>query len=292
MNTKSDIVIYNYLDTFFCCYVENDKLCEEMVTDHMLVYICSGEMILVTKEKRIVFKKGDSFFLKRNHLIKKIKQPAKNGESFKGLFLQLKTPFLKKMFSEQHIALPVNAGKFIGGSNHVMLDKHPFLDGLFLSLEQYFNAKQYPSKELMDAKLKEAVFTLLQLKPELGGILFDFAEPWKTDLAEFMANNYKCDLSIEQFAHYTGRSLSTFKKDFARIYNETPNRWLIRKRLEEAMSLINNRGQKPSEVYLDVGFKNLSHFSTAFKKQFGYSPSLITKKEIYQEGLNTSAGNV
>jgi len=235
-------------------------------------------MILVTKEKRITLKKGDSFFLKRNHLLKKIKQPAKNGESFKGLFLQLKSPFLKKMFAEHQIALPVNVNKSITNSNHIMLEKHPFLDGLFMSLEQYFNTRQYPSKELMDAKLKEAVFVLLQLKPEIGSILFDFAEPWKTNLADFMANNYKCDLSVEEFAHYTGRSLSSFKKDFARIYHETPSRWLVKKRLEEAMDLINNKGQKPSEVYLNVGFKNLSHFSTAFKRQFGYSPSFITDK--------------
>lgn len=280
MNPRSDIIIYNYLDTFFCCYVESDKLCEEMVTDHTMVYICSGEMILITKEKRITLKKGDSFFLKRNHLLKKIKQPAKNGESFKGLFLQLKTPFLKRIFAEQHIALPVNSNKSINNSNHVMLEKHPFLDGLFMSLEQYFNTKQYPSKELMDAKLKEAVFALLQLKPELGSVLFDFAEPWKTDLADFMINNYKCDLSIEEFAHYTGRSLSTFKKDFARIYHETPSRWLIKKRLEEAMDLINNKGLKPSDVYLNVGFKNLSHFSTAFKRQFGHSPSFISEKGV------------
>ena len=34
-----------------------------------------------------------------------------------------------------------------------MLEKHPFLNGLFSSLEQYFDAQQYPSKELMETKL-------------------------------------------------------------------------------------------------------------------------------------------
>lgn len=280
MDTKSGIVVYNYMDTFYCCFVEKDKWCEEMVTEHMLVYICSGELELISPEKRYHLKKGDAFFLKRNHMLRKIKKPSRNGEPFKGLFLQLKTPFLKTLLNESQITVPLVNNSLIAKSVYVLLDKHPFLKGLFMSLEQYFDAQQYPSKELMEAKLKEAVFALLQLKPELGSVLFDFAEPWKIDLADFMTKNYKCDLSIEEFAHYTGRSLSSFKKDFFCIFNNTPSRWLIKKRLEEAKCLIIEKGEKPAEVYLKVGFKNLSHFSTAYKKEFGFPPSVINSTAI------------
>lgn len=262
------------MDTFFCCYVENDKFCEDMVDEYMLVYICSGEMTLISKEKRHLFKKGDSFFLRRNHTIRKIKQPSKSGEPFKGLFLKLKMPFLKKLLIENNITVPLFKNPAITRTNHILLEKHPFLNGLFTSLEQYFDTKEYPSKTLMEIKMKEAVFSLLQLKPELGSVLFDFAEPWKIDIADFMKQNYKCDLSVEDFAHYTGRSLSTFKKDFFSVFHNTPSRWLIKKRLEEAKELIENKGKKPTDVYLEVGFKNLSHFSTAFKKEFGFAPSL------------------
>ncbi|WP_455668997.1 AraC family transcriptional regulator [Phocaeicola sp.] len=274
MDAKSGIVVYDYMDTFYCCMVEKDKWCEEMVTEHMLVYLCSGEMELISPEKRYHLKKGDAFFIKRNHLLRKIKQPSKNGEPFKGLFLQLKMPFLKKMLSEHQIIIPLVSNPGVSKATYMMLEKHPFLKGLFVSLEQYFDAQQYPSKELMEAKLKEAVFTLLQLKPDLGSVLFDFAEPWKIDLADFMNKNYKCDLSVEEFAHYTGRSLSSFKKDFSRIFNTTPGRWIVRKRLEEAKFLMDKYGEKPADVYLKVGFKNLSHFSTAFKKEFGFPPSV------------------
>jgi len=37
-------------------------------------------------------------------------------------------------------------------------------------------------------------------------------------------------------------------------------------------------GVKPIDVYMQVGFKNLSHFSTAFKKEYGFPPSLLMAK--------------
>ncbi len=276
MPNNSNIVVYNYMDTFYCGYVEKDFYCEEMVTEHMLVYICSGELELVSPDKNYVLKKGDSFFLKRNHMLRKFKRPSKNGEPFKGLFLQLKAPFLKRLMKERDIMIPVtNSSSDLKNSPYIMLKKHPFLNGLFVSLEQYFDVEQYPSEELMEAKLKEAVFTLLQVKPEIGTVLFDFTDPWRIDLAEFMNTHFKSNLSVEEFAHYTGRSLSSFKKDFFQIFKNTPSRWIVKKRLEEAKYLIDDKGVKPTDVYLEVGFKNLSHFSTAFKKEFGIAPSAL-----------------
>lgn len=238
------ITVYNYMDTFFCCKVEKDKWCEEMVSEHMLVYLCSGELDLIAPDKQYHLKKEDSFFVKRNHLVRKIKRPSSDGEPFKGLFLQLKMPFLKRMLNEHNITVPLVSNPVTTSSTYVLLKKHPFLNGLFSSLEQYFDAQQYPSKELMETKLQEAVFTLLQLRPDLGQVLFDFTEPWKINLEEFMNKNYKCDLTIEQFAHYAGRSLSTFKKDFAQTFDLTPSRWLVKRRLEEAKCLIEKEGKK------------------------------------------------
>lgn len=108
-------------------------------------------------------------------------------------------------------------------------------------------------------------------------MLFDFAEPFKIDLESYMNDNYKSDLDISEFAHYTGRSLSAFKKDFGETFHLTPGRWLTKRRLQEARRLMEN-GEKPLEVYLQVGFKNLSHFSTAFKREYGFPPSELKAK--------------
>ncbi len=80
---------------------------------------------------------------------------------------------------------------------------------------------------------------------------------------------------MEDLAHYTGRSLATFKRDFKKISDLTPEKWLIRKRLEVAYNLMKEGGNKVVDVYTKVGFRNQSHFSAAFKKQYGIAPTAV-----------------
>ena len=79
------------------------------------------------------------------------------------------------------------------------------------------------------------------------------------------------------FSHSrTGRSLSSFKREFEQTFQTTPMKWIVSRRLEEARRLIEEEKERPLDVYLRVDFKNLSHFSTAFKRQYGYPPSAVS----------------
>jgi len=277
-SVQKEHYIYNYDDTLFCVCITDmaDRICESMVDEHMLTYIISGEMLLLQKNKVIhALHAGDVMLIKRNHLIRKIKQPA-NGKPFKGLFFKIKAPFLKALKKREHIVIPSRPDKALISQPYIKVEPDAFLGGFFSSLENYFDAGRYPSKALMDVKMQEAVVALMDINPDLGAVLFDFEEPWRTDIASFMNSNFLCDMSLEDFAHYTGRSLSTFKRDFAQAFgNVTPARWIMTRRLQTAKKMIED-GEHPADIYLKVGFKNLSHFSTAFKKQFGMAPTMLT----------------
>lgn len=277
---SQDICVNNYRDKFYLCHVGKDRLCEEMVTEHTLFYIISGEMDVIQPSGRTMhIQREETVFLRRNHRVRKDKHPT-NGVPFNAIILHFDTDFLKQMKRDRKIAIPAVVPEKITRENVFTLGSHPFLEGLFKSLITYFNSDMYPSADLMDAKLTEAALVLMQLRPELKPVLFDFAAPYKVNVHDFMEENFRSDLTVEQFAHFTGHSLTSFKKAFSDVFHITPQRWLTKRRLEEAYHLIMNNGRTPSEVYLQVGFKNLSHFSTAFRKEYGMSPKRLIEKAI------------
>lgn len=268
---RTDSLRVNYHDVFFSYYMKDEKSCTQMIKDHMLAYVYSGEMIVTDKGKTIEVRKGECVFLRKDNRVSMNKQPF-GEEPFQGVFMFFKRNFLRELFQIiDKKTLPAKVER--AQPSAVKLPPSPDIESLFQSITPYFNANQSPSKELMHLKLLEGVYSLLNIDQSFYPSLFDFTEPWKIDILEFLENNYMFDLSLEDIAGFTGRSLATFKRDFRKISDLSPQRWLIEKRLKVAYEKIRNDRQKVSDVYLEVGFKNLSHFSSAFKKQFGYAPT-------------------
>jgi AraC-like DNA-binding protein len=97
-----------------------------------------------------------------------------------------------------------------------------------------------------------------------------------------MERNFMFNMPLEKFGYLTGRSITTFKRDFKKAFNTSPQRWLTQKRLELAHYQFVEKNKKPIDVCYEVGFENLSHFSYAFKKQFGYTPTALLEQRARQ----------
>lgn len=81
------------------------------------------------------------------------------------------------------------------------------------------------------------------------------------------------NLKLGEIAFLCNMSLSTFKRHFIKEYNLSPGKWLQDKRLQKARETLENGDLKPSDIYLDFGYNNLSNFSIAYKNKFGISPT-------------------
>lgn len=269
---RNESLSFNYSDIFFSYLHSDERKCTQKAMNHVLMYVYSGEFVIEEGKKETVVKKGESVFIRRDNRIVMTKQP-KGEEQFKGIFMIFKRQFLRDLFSRvDKKNMPETRVKKIPSITR--LDQNPNIDSLFQSMLPYFDTTITPPEELMQLKLQEGVYSLLHIDKTFYQCLFDFTEPWKIDIMEFMEQNYMNELSMEEIAAFTGRSLSSFKRDFKKISNISPQRWIIERRLRAAYDLIKYEGGRVKDVYMEVGFKNQSHFSSAFKKQYGFSPSM------------------
>jgi AraC-like DNA-binding protein len=256
----------------YSCYYTQNREGEQFAAEHVLSFQISGTLTLKNGEKEYIFKPGDFRFIRKNQLIKFLKQPGPDG-IFQAISIYLDQATLRNFAMEY--SQKTNLIKTPEEETVLQLKEVPLLKSFMDSLIPYINEDQLINQDLQALKLREAITILLQCKPELKDILFDFTEPGKIDLEAFMKKNFHFNVQLERFAYLTGRSLATFKRDFQRIFDNSPSRWLLQKRLQEAYYLIKEKGHSPSEAYLEVGFEDLSHFSFAFKKQYGMPPSKV-----------------
>lgn len=247
-----------------------EKVC--LWNDHALILQVSGSFTLETSSQTLSMEKGEMLLIGKNQVgtLRKTPQP---GGKYETIVISLQETLLRKIALEEKLEADQ---KYLGLRNH-LIPSNEFLQGYFQSIVPYARKSGASMTDQMGIlKVKEGVKLLLLAMPTLRNLLFDFTEPHKIDLEKFMLSNYQFNIPIEQFSMLTGRSLASFKRDFQKIFGAPPRRWLQDKRLVAARHLIEVKGQKPSAIYLDLGFESLAHFSNSFKKKFGMAPTALS----------------
>ncbi|MBN9385042.1 MAG: helix-turn-helix transcriptional regulator [Chitinophagaceae bacterium] len=244
---------------------------EQFISEHLFFYLEKGIMSGYYGNKTYTLKSGHYGVVRKNRLSKQSDLKF-NGAIEKVIFVFDET-FLK-VFQEKYRLQPV---RFQSDESFIRLGNRSLIPAFINSLKPYYNEHGQIDHEFFDVKREELLLILLHVQPDLAGVFFDYGIPEKIDLEAFMNLNYRFNVSVERFAFLTGRSLSAFKRDFHTIFHQTPSRWLVQKRLYEAYFLIDKKKQKPSEIFLDLGFETLSHFSFAFKRQFGRTPTALAE---------------
>ncbi len=262
----------------YSCVGENHLEHDPFVYEHALAFSISGIAEFYSGDSVISYPAGTLCLARRNQLLKIVKKPA-GGKPFSSITVFLQQEMLKKYSQEYDLHAD---GMYVGEPN-VLLKYDAFFKGYFESLKPYFAETEKLTPILAKAKTTEVIELLLR-NPALKNFLFDFNDPHKIDLEAYMNRNYSYNVPLTQFAKLTGRSLSTFKRDFTKLYDTTPEKWLQKRRLDQAHFLMAQKGKRPSDIYLQLGFETLSHFSYSFKKQFGQTPTTVQTKSSGASG--------
>jgi AraC family transcriptional regulator, exoenzyme S synthesis regulatory protein ExsA len=262
-------------DSFvYSCTFDQQRVHEQFVPHHVLAFQFSGETHIQHQNGKLVLKKNQMLLAQKNQLTKSIKTPA-SDKAYKSISVIIMDTVLQKYAADNSI----HENKKYTGEKILLLKPDAFVKTYFQSLLPYAEQSEKINKKLAAIKINEAIELLLHLKPSLKSFLFDFTEPYKIDLEKFILQNYHYNVPIEHFAKLTGRSLAAFKRDFEQTFQTSPRKWLQEKRLAEAYNIIKQKKRKPTEIYSELGFENLSHFYSSFKQKFGVTPQLLIEQQ-------------
>lgn len=94
----------------------------------------------------------------------------------------------------------------------------------------------------------------------------------------FMHENLSSPVSLEALAREAGLSRFHLLRLFKAAHGETPFRRLTRLRMEQARALLNKGSETVTQIALQCGYDNPSHFASAFRREVGVSPTAYRRQ--------------
>lgn len=177
-------------------------------------------------------------------------------------------------FIEKHLENSIEATQ---DTPYFIIRNDAYITSYLNSLSTISSAPAIFMENLLAIKFEELLLYLIQkygkqFEIYLHSLIGKDSSPFKRIVESKIHSNLK----LEEIAFLCHMSLSTFKRRFIHEYKVSPGKWLQDKRLQKAKETLEEGTLKPSEIYLDFGYNNLSNFSIAFKNKFGFSPSETT----------------
>ena len=101
----------------------------------------------------------------------------------------------------------------------------------------------------------------------------------KQIIEENLAENH----SIPQLARQVGTNVQYLKKYFKQYFGKTVMNYMTEKKMEYAKELIRTGNYRIMDVARMTGYKHATHFTTAFKKHFGFIPNSLRYSFLLQQ---------
>lgn len=148
------------------------------------------------------------------------------------------------------------------------------IDEYIKGLLFYFKNPELINDDLIVLKLRELILLLYNIDyPGIRELLKSLFDPVALSFKAIIQAQLYQELDIKDYADLTNMSISTFKRRFKTIFNDTPAHYITNKRLEKAAELLQLTNKRVTDVCYECGFGSLSTFSKSFSKKYQIAPS-------------------
>lgn len=245
------------------------------MAEHAIVYIKRGCKMVMADGVEYKVARGELFMLPKGKYVMSEYIPGE-GEDFQSIMLFFNQHLIsdiiqllgdripvQQIFDKEHLV------QVIGNNAKIVRFYESFPD---------FTTESPFDKELLEIKIKELIYVLLsdnQSQRQIYSFLRHIYHLEGRSIAVVVNENLYNKTSLEALAMLCCMSVSTFKREFAKVFNASPIKWMNDKRLEKALLLVKNTSQPVGDIAYECGFENYTHFSRCFKDKYGKSANAI-----------------
>ena len=246
-----------------------------MQNEACFIYAVQGNSKVFSPNEQLEFRTKEGVVMRcGNYLNNWLKTTPDNTETCEAIAVHFYPEVLKKVYDKE---LP----EFIGKAKSTpaapiqKVKADELLGSYITSLQFYFENPSLVSDELLKLKLKELILLLAKTDNAMAiqQLISSLFTPAEYSFKEIIEANIYSNLTNEELALLTNLSLSSFKREFDKVYKTSPARFVKKRKLERSAELLTHTNQRIGEIAFACGFGEIAHFSKSFQKHYGISPS-------------------
>ncbi|MEG2614435.1 MAG: AraC family ligand binding domain-containing protein, partial [Alistipes sp.] len=222
-------------------------------------YVLRGTKYIYDGDLRVRLSRGDLFYLGIGHHY--TEDVPENGQPFEQILVYYTPVDLQRILMHLNITYGLdisNSHHCAACSNHayVALAGCPSIRNFFVNTNNYLRDEQFRHDQTAEhIKMTELIYNIISHDDGcLKSKILSNIDTAKENFEQVIYDHVFKDVSIDDLARATNRSLTSFKKEFRRLFRIPPHKWFIRQRLMHARLLLISTSLSISQIGVQCTF--------------------------------------
>lgn len=245
------------------------------------LYMLNGEGYYKRDDKEELFAKKESILLNCKNFSKDIYTLNRTNKN-EIVFIHFHPTILKRIYDRELPSILQSPKNTISNKSSEKIDNDFLIQKYIEGLLFYFENPTLVNDDILILKLKEIILLLSQTKNvnAIQLILSQLFSPTTYTFKQIIEAHLYSQISTEELAQQCNLSVSSFKREFTKLYNDTPANYIKTKKIEKAANLLLVSDERITDIAFVCGFNDLATFSKNFLDKFGVTPSNYRLNQI------------
>lgn len=243
------------------------------------LYMLKGEMQYKSEDDHLKISPNHSLLLNCITSGKQIQHT--NSDSYGEIVIVTFHPEILKRAYGKEIPLIFQSNNQISNQSRKEINNDFLIQKYIEGLVFYFENPSLVNDEILILKLKEIVLLLSQTQDAeiIRVILSQLFSSTTYSFKQIIEANLFLPVSIEELALKNNLSVSSFKREFRKLYDDSPASYIKTKRLERAAELLLISDERITDIAFHCGFNDLANFTKSFHDKYGTAPTNYRSQE-------------